>query len=101
MHFETDFNLKKRKKAGIHRQNQPVIRISPTEPATVSFLWMHSNEKKSETGESCLCHTWNTTAYASAFSTSAIADFFIGIRQFLLLPNSTITSSSVRSMTTP
>src|SRR5699024_10816172 len=37
----------------------------------------------------------------SAFSTSAIACFLIGIRQFLLLPNSTITSSSVISMTTP
>ena len=37
---------------------------------------------------------------SSAFSTSAIACFLIGIRQFLLLPNSTITSSSVISMTT-
>ena len=36
-----------------------------------------------------------------AFSTSEICSFFIGIRQFLLLPNSTITISSVTSCTTP
>lgn len=37
----------------------------------------------------------------SGFSTSAMAAFLIGILQFLLLPNSTITSSSVISITTP
>lgn len=38
---------------------------------------------------------------ADAFSTCAIAAFCIGIRQFLLLPNSTITSSSLMSISTP
>ena len=38
---------------------------------------------------------------SSAFSTSTIADFCIGILQFLLLPNSTITTSSLISITTP
>lgn len=38
---------------------------------------------------------------AFAFSTSTTAFFCIGIRQFLLLPNSTITVSSFISMTTP
>ena len=36
-----------------------------------------------------------------AFSSCAIAAFCIGIRQFRLLPNSTITSSSLMSMITP
>ena len=40
-------------------------------------------------------------SYASGFSTWTIACFCIGIRQFLLLPNSTITVSSVISMITP
>ena len=40
--------------------------------------------------------------YSSAFCTSTIASFFIGIRQFLLFPNSTITTlSSGMSITTP
>ena len=39
--------------------------------------------------------------YASGFSISTIAAFCMGIRQFLLLPNSTITVSSVISMITP
>lgn len=47
-------------------------------------------------------HSSTLCIYASpGFSTSAIALFFIGIRQFLLLPNSTIQSSSVMSITTP
>ena len=46
-----------------------------------------------------LCTTYSV--YSPAFSTCAIADFCIGIRQFLLLPNSTITVSSVMSITVP
>ena len=38
---------------------------------------------------------------AEGFSTCAMADFCMGIRQFLLFPNSTITVSSVISITTP
>lgn len=41
------------------------------------------------------------SAASSGFSTAAIAAFCIGIRQFLLLPNSTITVSSVISMIVP
>ena len=42
-------------------------------------------------------------AYSSPFclSISTIFSFFIGILQFLLLPNSTITTSSIISITTP
>lgn len=39
--------------------------------------------------------------YSSCFSTSTIAFFCIGILQFLLLPNSTITTSSDILITTP
>ena len=39
--------------------------------------------------------------FYSGFSTCTMAVFCMGIRQFLLLPNSTITVSSVMSMTTP
>lgn len=49
----------------------------------------------------CFDFVWSGSGCYSAFSTSTIASFFIGIRQFLLLPNSTITTSSVMSMTTP
>ncbi len=41
------------------------------------------------------------SARPPGFSFSTIASFCIGIRQFLLLPNSTITVSSVISMITP
>lgn len=41
------------------------------------------------------------SATLSGFSTCAIATFCIGIRQFLLLPNSTMTVSSVISITMP
>ncbi len=44
------------------------------------------------------CQPW---IYFSAFSTWEIALLRMGMRQFLLLPNSTITSSSVISMSTP
>ena len=37
----------------------------------------------------------------SGFSTAAIAPFCMGMRQFLLLPNSTIMVSSVMSITVP
>ena len=39
--------------------------------------------------------------YPSGCSSWTIADFCIGMRQFLLLPNSTMTVSFVMSMTTP
>ena len=40
-------------------------------------------------------------AESDAFSISAIADFLIGMRQFLLLPNSTMQSSSSTAITMP
>ena len=47
-------------------------------------------------------HLILTPSYsASGFSTCAIADFCIGIRQFLLFPNSMITVSSVISIIVP
>ena len=44
---------------------------------------------------------FSSTTAESGFSTSVMAVLRIGIRQFLLFPNSTMTSSSVMSMTIP
>ena len=63
------------------------------------LIWesvFESIQKKEEGHPSSFC-----SYSASAFSTCVIADFCIGIRQFLLFPNSTITSSSEISISTP
>lgn len=45
--------------------------------------------------------SFSAATASSGFSTTATADFCIGIRQFLLFPNSIITVSSVMSITMP